>query len=90
MFDLLISRAAEGWETVAVDFGCDYCADDQNRLYGHVAQIGSDEVRRMLLLRCPRCGSFYENFPQGPGPALDMTRRLNEAEARALFPEWEG
>ena len=34
-------------------------ADDQNRLYGHVVQIGSDESRQMVLLRCPRCGALY-------------------------------
>ena len=65
-----------------VDFGCDYCADDQHRLYGHVTQIGSDETRRMILLRCPRCGALYENSPQGD----DQTRRLTEDEARTLFP----
>jgi hypothetical protein len=66
----------------SIDFGCDYCQDDQNRLYGHVPQIASDEQRRMLLLRCPRCGSLYENSARGP----DRTRRLSEAEAERLFP----
>jgi hypothetical protein len=68
-----------------VDFGCGYCADDQNRFYGHVTQIGSSEERRILLLRCPRCGTLYENAPVGP----DRTRRLTEAEARQLFPDAE-
>ena len=66
----------------AIDFGCDYCRDDQNRFYGHVTQIGSDEGRRMLLLRCPRCGALYENSARGP----DLTRRLTETEAERLFP----
>jgi len=66
----------------SVDFGCDYCRDDQNRLYGHVAQIGSDEKRRMILLRCPQCSALYENSPRGP----DRTRRLTEAEAEERFP----
>lgn len=66
-----------------VDFGCDYCEDDQNRWYGHVTQIGSSEERRMLLLRCPRCGALYENTPKGE----DETRRLSQGEARELFPE---
>ncbi len=48
---------------VDVDFGCDYCADDQNRWYGYVTQIASDEQRRMILIRCPRCGTLYENTP---------------------------
>lgn len=66
-----------------VDFGCEYCADDQNRFYGHVTQVGSDESRRMILLLCPRCGALYENSPQGE----DQTRRLTEEEARTLFPD---
>jgi len=33
-----------------VEFGCEYCADEQIRLYGHVSQIGSNESRRMILL----------------------------------------
>jgi hypothetical protein len=65
-------------------FGCDYCRDEQNRLFGHVSQIASDEARRMILLRCPRCSALYENTPDGP----DQTRRLNQVEARSLFPEF--
>jgi hypothetical protein len=65
-----------------VDFGCEYCADDQNRLYGHVTQIGSSEERSMILLRCPRCGALYENTPGGK----DRTRRLTVAEAEQLYP----
>jgi hypothetical protein len=68
-----------------VEFGCDYCRDDQNRWYGHVTQIGSSEERRTLLLRCPRCGALYENTPEGP----DQTRRLSEADAGRLFPDVE-
>jgi hypothetical protein len=67
-----------------IDFGCDYCREDQNSFYGHVTQIGSDERRRMLLLRCPRCGALYENSARGP----DLTRRLTEAEAERLFPSF--
>lgn len=68
------------------DFGCDYCRDDQNRLYGHVDQIASDEARHLILLRCPRCSSLYENSPDGS----DRTRRLTEAEAVARFPQFRG
>jgi hypothetical protein len=65
-----------------VDFGCEYCADDQNRFFGHVEQIADDEERRMILIRCPRCGTLYENTPAGE----DQSRRLTEEEAEALFP----
>jgi hypothetical protein len=68
-----------------VDFGCDYCRDDQNRFYGHVTQIGSSEERGMILIRCPRCGALYENAPRGP----DRTRRLTAAEAVERFPGFE-
>jgi hypothetical protein len=68
-----------------VNFGCDFCRDDQNRFYGHVVQIASDERRGMLLLRCPRCEALYENSPGG----TDQTRRLTESEAEQLFPSFE-
>jgi hypothetical protein len=67
-----------------VDFGCDYCADYQNRNYGHVTQIASDEQRKMLLLRCPRCGVLYET----PSDE-DLPRRLTEDEAEELFPDFQ-
>jgi len=70
-------------DAAMVDFGCEYCSDDQNRLYGHVTQIASDEVRRRILLRCPRCGTFYENTPA----SSDETRRLSPDEARELYPD---
>lgn len=68
------------------DLGCDYCRGDQNRLYGHVTQIASDEARRMILLRCPRCLALYENSPDAP----DRTRRLSETDAEVLFPGFRG
>jgi hypothetical protein len=67
-----------------VDFGCDYCADDQNRFFGHVTQIADSEERKMILIRCPRCGTLYENTPAGE----DRTRRLTAEEAQALFPDF--
>jgi len=67
---------------MTVIFGCGFCEDDQNRLYGHVTQIASDDERRMILLQCPRCGAFYENSAAGP----DVTRRLDADEAKSLFP----
>ncbi len=66
-----------------VDFGCDFCRDDQNRLYGHVTQIGSSEARQRILLKCPRCGTLYENTPRGP----DETQQLTPAEARRRYPD---
>jgi len=68
-----------------VEFGCDYCADYQNFYFGHVTQIGSDGERGMILLRCPRCGVFYENTPAGE----DKIRRLTEHEAATLYPPGE-
>ncbi len=73
-----------GGASAPAEFGCDYCADDQNRWYGHVTQIASDEKRRMLLSRCPRCATLYENTPDGE----DKTRRLTEAQAASLFPDF--
>ena len=67
-----------------VEFGCDYCRDDQNRFFGHVTQVASDETRQMILLRCPRCEALYENSPAG----RDETKRLTEDEARRLFPDF--
>ena len=66
-----------------MEFGCDYCADDQNRFYGHVKQLAADDEREKILLRCPRCGALYENAPVGE----DQTRRLNEDEAGELYPD---
>ena len=65
-----------------VDFGCAFCQDDANRFYGHVEQIGSDESRQLILLRCPRCGALYENTTRGS----DATRRLDVEEAKRLYP----
>jgi hypothetical protein len=66
-----------------VAFGCEYCADFQNRNFGHVNQIGSDAARGLILIRCPMCRSLYENTPEGE----DVTRRLDELEARDLYPD---
>lgn len=71
-----------GHDACVVDFGCDFCRDDQNRLFGHVTQVGSDEQRRTILLRCPRCGAFYENVATG----RDETRRLTGEEAKQRYP----
>jgi hypothetical protein len=65
-----------------IEFGCDYCADDQNRWFGHVTQIGSSEESGLILLRCPRCGALYEDSPVG----VVRTRRLTASEAADLYP----
>jgi uncharacterized C2H2 Zn-finger protein len=65
------------------DSGCDYCRDDQNRFYGHVQQIASNEATGVILIRCPRCSTLYENSPAGE----DRTRRLTKAEAGTRFPD---
>jgi len=70
--------------TRSVDYGCEYCADDDNRFFGHVTQVATDEERGFILLRCPRCGALYENTAGG----FDETRRLTESEARRVFPTW--
>jgi hypothetical protein len=73
---------ADAFPPPDVEFGCDYCADSQNFHYGHVTQVGSDEVRGMILLRCPECSVLYENTPTG----ADKIRRLTEQQAQELFP----
>ncbi len=37
----------------------------------------------MILLRCPKCETLYENTPKGD----DTTRRLSETEAAELYPD---
>jgi hypothetical protein len=68
-----------------LEFGCDYCADAQNFHYGHVEQIGWNELTQMILLRCPRSGALYENTPKGE----DAIRRLTESDADTLYPDRE-
>lgn len=78
----MLARASARYPRDVVNFGCDYCADDQNRFFGHVEQVADNEERGMILIRCPRCGALYENTPAGE----DRTRRLTDDEAEALFP----
>jgi hypothetical protein len=74
----------EGLPCNSIEYGCDYCADDDNRSFGHVQQVASDEDRGFILLQCPRCDALYENTPGG----FDETRRLTMLEARRAFPTW--
>lgn len=79
---LVVEDSSAGPASAEVAFGCDFCRDDQNRLFGHLDQIDSDERRRMFLLQCPRCGALYENSARGQ----DQTRRLTKSEAEQLYP----
>jgi hypothetical protein len=63
------------------DYGCEYCADDQNRLYGHVTQVGTHAELSLLLLQCPRCGALYEMDGVGA-----KTVRLMPSEAKQRYP----
>jgi hypothetical protein len=65
----------------AVDYGCEYCADDQNRWYGHVTQVGTHAELSLLLLRCPRCRALYEMDGVGA-----KTVRLTQSEAKQRYP----
>ncbi len=44
---------------------------------------GASPDREMILIRCPRYGTLYENTPDGE----DMTHRLTEADAASLYPD---
>lgn len=86
-FGLLVSPWMIRWvwkvpQPRPIDFGCDYCASEENRYYEHVERIAFDDVRGVLLHRCPKCGAYYEQTPSG-----ENTRRLDEEEARRLFAD---
>jgi hypothetical protein len=50
----------------AGSFGCEYCADEDNRSFGHLDQL-CDESGGVVVLRCPRCGSFLRVRRSRPG-----------------------
>lgn len=64
-------------------FGCDYCAWDGNRLYGHVPEVASREGRLFILVQCHVCGAIYEQNEDG-----SVDRRLSTEEADLLYPAW--
>ena len=68
-------------ESQQAEFGCDFCADEQNRFFGHVTQIASDDATGLVLLRCPRCEAYYENTPAG----ADNTTRLSPDQAHQRY-----
>jgi hypothetical protein len=69
------------WPPTGVKFGCDYCAEEPDFHY-HLEQVGSDDRRMRILLRCPDCRTLYENTATG----TDDIRRLTRDQARELFP----
>ena len=50
------------------DFGGDYCRDDQNRFCGHIRQIASNKATGMILIRCARRSTLYQNTFSRRGP----------------------
>ena len=62
-------------------WGCDYCAEPDNRLYGHLDQI-CDETGGVVLLRCPLCQSISQPSYHGGGEV----RALSLDEAAAVLP----
>jgi hypothetical protein len=62
-------------------WGCDYCAEPDNRLYGHLDQICND-IGGVVLLRCPLCQSIYQPGARGE----DEFRSLSPDEAAAVLP----
>jgi hypothetical protein len=63
------------------DYGCDFCADAQNRHYGHLERLAVDEDAGTILLRCPLCSSLYLDT----GWEAEQVR-LTPDEARERFP----
>ena len=66
-------------------WGCDYCADPDNHLYGHLDQI-LDEGGGVVLLRCPLCQSIYQSAEEGSDQFLRMT--MEQAEAVLPMRLW--
>ena len=66
-------------------WGCDYRADPNNHLFGHLNQV-LDNGGGVVLLRCPLCGVIYQPFDDGS----DRLLRLSLDEAESILPsiEW--
>jgi len=60
--------------------GATTAADEDNRFFGHLEQL-CDDTGGVVVLRRPRCGSFYEFDDLGC-----ETIRLTPAQARARLP----
>ncbi len=63
------------------EWGCDYCADPDNHLYGHLDQI-LDQGGGVVLLRCPRCQRVYQPADDGS----DRFFHLTMDQAKAVLP----
>ena len=63
------------------EWGCDYCADPNNQLFGHLDQI-LDEGGGVALLRCPLCQCVYRPADDGS----DRFFRMTMEQAEAVLP----
>jgi hypothetical protein len=61
-------------------YGCEFCADADNRAYGHLDQVCGEDGG-VVLLRCPRCQSLYRPSDNG-GDAVAVTPE----EAATVLP----
>jgi hypothetical protein len=67
-----------------VDYGCDFCADDRNRLFGPSRRsrlIGTEAAFSCDVL------AATPSMRTPPG-GFDETQRLTVAEARRAFRNW--
>jgi hypothetical protein len=62
-------------------WGCDYCADPNNHLYGHLGQV-LDGGGGVVLVRCPLCQSIYQPAHDGS----DHFLRMSTEQAEAVLP----
>jgi hypothetical protein len=62
--------------------GCDFCADSDNRHFGHMDQVLGDDGG-VALLRCPLCQVIY--LP--PDDGSEVFARLTRQQALAILPE---
>lgn len=65
-------------------WGCDYRADPNNHLFGHLDQV-LDNGGGVVLLRYPLCGVIYQPFDDGS----DRLLRLSLDEAESILPSSE-
>jgi hypothetical protein len=63
-------------------WGCDFCADSDDRHFGHMDQVLGDDGG-VALLRCPLCRVIY----MPPDDGSQMFARLTLEQALAMLPE---
>jgi hypothetical protein len=66
-------------------WGCEYRADPNNQLFGHLDQV-LDNGGGVVLLRYPLCGVIYQRFDDGSDRLLRLS--LDEAESILPSSEW--